>query len=180
MKYNIEQLSKAIEQGEKPNFYYFWGHQPSKTGKMTKSCLSQWFESGFEHQSIHYPTAEHWMMAEKARLFKDSEIEHLIIAAKTAKEAKALGRKVRGFDPQCWEANAYEIVKKGNELKFSQSADLKAFLSSTSNKVLVEASPLDRIWGIGLAASDWRAQEVSHWQGRNLLGFALMEVRDKL
>lgn len=120
------------------------------------------------------------MMAEKARLFNDVPVERQILAAKSPAEAKKLGRGIRGFAPEAWEAHKYGIVKAGNLLKFGQHENLAAFLLATGDRVLVEASPVDTVWGIGLAADAADAEHPARWQGPNLLGFALMEVRDQL
>ena len=88
-----------------------------------------------------------------------------------------LGRKVSGFDEITWKANARRLVTEGNVQKFSQNAELKSFLISTGDAVLVEASPRDCIWGIGLSQENPRAQNPTTWRGQNLLGFALMDVR---
>lgn len=180
MKYNNETLLKRIESGDRLKYIFFWGHTPSRDGSVNKSCFSQWYESPFQENDITYPTAEHWMMAEKARLFKDTEILEEIIRARTAAEAKKLGRKVRNFENALWNEKREEIVIKGNYFKFTQNENLKDFLLKTGERILVEASPYDRIWGIGLKADDARAQYPEQWQGLNLLGYALMEVRDRL
>ena len=104
----------------------------------------------------------------------------MILAAATPKAAKALGRKVKNFDEKLWGACCLEIVTRGNVEKFRQNEALLHFLLSTTGKVLVEASPHDRIWGIGLRQDDSRATDPSLWQGSNLLGFALMDVRTEL
>jgi len=95
-------------------------------------------------------------------------------------QAKSLGRKVKNFDPKIWDEHKYEIVKQGNLLKFSQNEKFKTFLLATNNKILVEGSPYDKIWGIGMLESDSRAENPLLWNGENLLGFALMEVREEL
>ncbi|WUI01155.1 NADAR family protein [Spirillospora sp. NBC_00431] len=94
--------------------------------------------------------------------------------------AKDLGRRVRGFDEQTWQDNRLAIVTKGNEAKFAQNEELLDYLLGTRNRVLVEAGPLDRVWGIGLAADDPRAEQPSAWKGQNLLRFALMAARTSL
>ena len=94
--------------------------------------------------------------------------------------AKALGRQVRGFDEQRWAEHRFDAVVTGNMAKFGQHRQLRDFLTSTGSRVIVEASPRDRVWGIGLAADDERAQSPERWPGLNLLGFALMEVRHQL
>ena len=93
---------------------------------------------------------------------------------------KALGRKVRNFDPQVWDKVKYSIVLNGNYYKFTQNKEMMDFLLSTGDKILVEASPLDTIWGIGLDKDNEKAHNIASWRGKNLLGFALMEVRDEI
>lgn len=120
------------------------------------------------------------MMAEKARLFGDDEMLQRILEAPSPGAAKKLGGMVRGFEEERWKARRFAIVVAGNEHKFSQNQPLAAFLDTTGAKVLVEASPRDRIWGIGLAKDAPEAQDPLRWRGLNLLGFALMEVRGRL
>jgi ribA/ribD-fused uncharacterized protein len=98
----------------------------------------------------------------------------------TPAEAKNLGRLIRGFDEQVWAEHRFELVVAGNAAKFWQDEALRGFLLGTANRVLVEASPRDRVWGIGLGSGDERATDPSQWLGLNLLGFALMEIRDCL
>jgi len=180
MKYTRENTIQRYNSGENLKFLFFWGHQPSKDGSIKSSCFSQWWESDFNVSDITYKTAEHYMMAEKARLFEDEKILKEILLSNNPHEAKMLGRKVANFDNELWEKFKYEFVKQGNYHKFSQNKKLKEYLLTTSNRVLVEASPVDRIWGIGLAKNDEKAQNPNLWRGDNLLGFALMEVRDLL
>jgi ribA/ribD-fused uncharacterized protein len=120
------------------------------------------------------------MMAEKARLFGDSGALGQILASSTPAQAKAIGRVVQGFVGEVWERASWEVVVGGNLAKFSQHSPLKDFLLATRGRVLVEASPHDRIWGIGLHRDDPRAADPAQWQGQNRLGFALMEVRARL
>lgn len=91
-----------------------------------------------------------------------------------------LGRRVRGFDEATWERERYGIVCAASAAKFGADRALREFLLGTKRRVLVEASPADRIWGIGLAATDGHVTDPSRWRGLNLLGFALMDARDKL
>lgn len=177
---DLELLRRRCDAGETFQYMFFWGHQPSKDGTTTKSCLSQWYAASFTVNGIHYPTAEHWMMAAKARLFGDEEMLAEILEADSPKTAKALGRKVRDFDNDIWKGNARRLVTEGNVAKFSQNADLREYLMSTGTAVLVEASPRDCIWGIGLGAANERAQDPRTWRGQNLLGFALMDVREQV
>jgi ribA/ribD-fused uncharacterized protein len=177
---DLETLRRRCLEGESFEYLFFWGHQPSKTGEVTKTCFSQWYAAAFTVDGVFYPSAEHFMMAGKARLFGDEETLAEILVAPDPKTAKALGRKVRDFDEAIWKQNARRLVTEGNLAKFGQNEDLKTFLLGTGESVLVEASPYDRIWGIGLKAGDERARHPKTWQGQNLLGFALMDVREQL
>lgn len=168
-----------MKQGEKVHFFHFWGHT-KKADSIDKSCFSQWYPAPFTIDEIEYKTAEHYMMAEKARLFNDDEVLQRIISAEQPKQAKDLGRKVRHFNHKTWEGHAFDIVVRANLAKFSQCHDLKGFLLSSGKQVLVEASPFDKIWGIGMKQSDPNVNYPKKWLGDNLLGFALMQVRDQL
>lgn len=178
MKYSKQWL--LANKTEHTDYLLFWGHKPSNDGSITNTCFSQWWVSPFTVEGIEYPTAEHWMMAEKARLFKDAAQLANILATEKPAAAKAFGRKVENFDPSVWEAKKGEIVIKGNVAKFSQNLGLQAFLLATHGKIIVESSPRDQIWGIGLGPENPLATQPEHWRGQNLLGFALMEVRDLL
>lgn len=165
---------------ENVDYLFFWGHQPSQDGSIIKTCLSQWWPAQFQEDGILYRTAEHYMMIRKAKLFDDQEILLKMIQKESPKDVKDLGRQIRNFDPELWDKHKYRIVKQGNYLKFTQNENLKHFLIQTKNKVLVEASPVDPVWGIGLAEDAAGARNPTEWRGENLLGFALMEVRDEL
>ncbi|MBF4471667.1 NADAR family protein [Flavobacterium sp. HJJ] len=177
MKYSLEKL---VAQNSENKYVFFWGHQPSKDGTITKTCFSQWWISPFVVEGITYKTAEHWMMAKKAELFNDQEVLEKIIQANSPAEAKKLGREVRNYVDSLWLKNRFEIVKQGNFNKFNQNPDLKEFLINTKERILVEASPVDSIWGIGMATDHKNINNPEKWRGLNLLGFALMEVRDEL
>lgn len=172
-------LKDAHEQRQRLKWLFFWGHS-APPGVITKACLSQWYPAPFDVVSVRYSTAEHWMMAEKARLFGDSNALHRILSAEHPGEAKRVGREVRGFDETVWTAARYRIVVEGNVHKFSVHSELRSFLLTTGDRILVEASPIDRVWGVGLAADDQRVTDPGLWRGLNLLGFALMEVRERL
>ncbi len=172
MKYSINTIAPNAE------FLFFWGHHPASDGKINKSCLSQWFECKFTADGVKYHTAEQYMMAQKALLFGDNDVFELIMKANNPNEYKSLGRKIRNFDDKLWNENKTDIVIKGNTAKFSQNKALKNFLLSTGSKVLVEASPYDTVWGIGMSANSQGITDVHCWNGQNLLGFCLMEVRD--
>ncbi len=155
------------------------GHTPNPK-KITKSCFSQWYDVYFEIDGVKYNTTEQYMMASKARLFDDEETFNEIMNAKSPNEYKKLGRKVKGFDANLWDEKKMDTVVAGNKAKFVQNPDLKEFLLSTVDAILVEASPYDKIWGIGMDKETALKCNIDNWNGENLLGFALMEVRDWL
>ncbi|MEV4441443.1 NADAR family protein [Streptomyces sp. NPDC049577] len=177
---SVAELTELVGRGERVKYVFFWGHRPRRDGGVGSGCFSQWWPSPFTVDGVGYATAEHWMMAGKARLFGDAEAEARVLAAGHPKEAKDAGRSVRGFDEEEWARHRFELVVEGSVHKFGQHPELGAYLLGTGDRVLVEASPLDRVWGIGLAADDERAGDPARWRGLNLLGFALMEARQRL
>ncbi|WP_193017174.1 NADAR family protein [Proteus sp. FME41] len=176
---DLEQLKKDFCAGKKIKFIYFWGHK-TKKNDITKSCFSQWYPAPFILDNVRYVSAEHYMMAEKARIFNDRVIYERIITTSNPGTAKALGREVKGFNQEIWDQQRMEIVIRANIAKFSQNKELGKFLISTGNRVLVEASPVDKIWGVGLSEQDKEVSNPLLWNGLNLLGFALMKVRSTL
>jgi len=177
---SLESLTREVRAGARVKYLHFWGHRPRPDGRVGASCLSQWWPAPFSVAGVEYATAEHWMMAAKARLFEDPEAEHRAITAPNPALAKKAGRLVRGFDEAIWERERFGIVVKGSAHKFAAHPALREFLLGTGERVLVEASPMDRVWGIGLAADDEAAQDPERWRGLNLLGFALMAAREQL
>jgi len=173
-------LIAALNDGAKFDYVLFWGHRKSNDASITKSCFSQWYEVTFRIGDDLFRTAEHYMMVRKARLFSDEDSARAILSATTPNEAKTLGRRVRGFSEEKWLAHREEIVFTGNLEKFSQNGVLRRFLLSTGDSILLEASPTDSIWGIGLSQDDPRATDPWSWPGLNLLGFALTKVRGRL
>lgn len=158
----------------------FYGHQPPADGTIMASCLSQWYECRFMEDGILYHTAEQYMMAGKARLFGDDSAFTRIMNARTPREYKRLGRSVKRYSESVWQTKRFEIVVNGNLLKFGQNEDLKRFLLGTGSKMLAEASRYDLIWGIGMSPGDPNAADARNWRGQNLLGKALMTVRELL
>ena len=179
MRYNIEKIKGIVREKPETAIIYFWGHTPNPK-KITAACLSQWYDCYFEVNGVQYHTTEQYMMASKALLFKDDEVYQEIMAANNPHDYKKLGRKVRNFEPGLWDSKKSEIVVEGNKAKFSQNPDLKDFLLSTGDAILAEASPYDGIWGICLDRETAMKGTIEQWQGENLLGCALMEVRDWL
>jgi len=179
-KYDIEWLTERFDYGEALKYIFFWGHTKKNGQDVGNFCFSQWFESPFEVNGVKYKTTEHWMMAQKALLFENNDIYEQIINCEKPGEAKEFGRRVLGFDEMIWNKHRFEIVRLGNIHKFNQNPDFGKYLLKTSNRILVEASPVDTIWGIGLTKDSRDVENIYTWRGLNLLGFALMEVRDFL
>lgn len=171
------ELIELMSTGARVRFLYFWKHDTVPGGPVGPGCLSQWAPIGFTVGGVRYPTAEHWMMWSKAVLFGDTATADRILAAVHPNDVKSLGRVVGGFDETVWKRERFGIVVDGSVAKFGEDPDLRAFLLGTGERILVEASPLDRIWGIGLSARDASADEPARWRGLNLLGFALMRAR---
>lgn len=180
MHWDRNALVAHLGAGHLVDFLLFWGHTPKSPGAVDKSCLSQWFPASFVIDGITYQTAEHFMMAEKARLFRDEDALRVILEAPTPADAKKAGRAVRNYEDKAWGRARSLSVVKGNLAKFDQNAALGAFLKSTGESILVECSPRDRIWGIGMGASNPDARIPSKWRGQNLLGFALVAARAEL
>ncbi|MBE9578764.1 MULTISPECIES: NADAR family protein [Moraxella] len=178
--YDLNWLINQYQANAKLKYLYFWGHAPKANGQIDNACFSQWYDAPFSLDNITYLTAEHYMMAQKAKLFGDIDTFHKIITSKHPKQAKDLGRQVSHFDEKIWNEHRFDIVVQGNIAKFSQNPALKDFLLNTGNRILVEASPVDKIWGVGLAKDNEKIHNPNNWQGLNLLGFALMVVRDTL
>lgn len=155
---------------ETDDFYLFWRHQ-----------FGQWTKREFvDIDGVIYNCCEQYMMAKKAQLFNDQVTLNKIMQTDSAKEQQALGREVQNFEPQKWDKHKYGIVWFANYLKFTQHDDLAVRLLATENKILAEASPYDLVWGIGFEAEDDEALHIECWRGQNLLGKALMSVRDAL
>lgn len=179
-KYTRTWLEQETVSGRQHKYCLFWGHRSPGGRGVSKSCLSQWWMEKFWSVAHEYCCMEQFMMEKKAELFGDEEIRKQILETQTPDRIKALGRKVKGFDQGLWDKAKYSIVLNGNWCKFSQNRRLRDFLLSTKDSILVEASPYDTIWGIGLPADSPDAENPFKWRGQNLLGFALMEVRDEL
>jgi ribA/ribD-fused uncharacterized protein len=150
-------------------FVFFWN-----------GIYSQWHSAPMTIGKIEYNSCEQYMMHQKALLFGDDEIAELIMQEENPKEQKKYGRMIRGFDKATWDKNCLAIVYEGNLAKFSQNEDLKAALLLTGDRIMVEASPLDNIWGIGLDENAEGIEDPSFWLGLNLLGQAITLVKGQL
>ncbi len=142
--------------------------------------FSQWYPSTFVVDGNTFSCAEQFMMHGKAVLFGDAAIAAQILATASPKEHKALGRKVSGFDDKVWKQHREVIVAAGSRAKFTQNPALLRALLDTAPTELVEASPFDRIWGVGMGADDPRIEDPANWRGGNLLGKILTKLRDEL
>lgn len=168
---DVRTLIEAAERGDALAFEFFY----TRTHP-----LSQWWAVPFQVDGVTYPTAEHYMMAEKARIFGDAEALRQVLGTRDPAEAKRIGRSVRGYSDEIWVGRRVEVVVRGNLAKFRQGDEIRAYLLQTGDRILVEASPTDQVWGIGLDSVDRRVMDPRRWRGQNLLGFALMDVRDQL
>jgi ribA/ribD-fused uncharacterized protein len=149
------------------DFTFFWGGE-----------FSQWHPSTFTIDNITYNCAEQYMMHKKALYFNDLENAQKIMETKSPREQKAIGRKVKNFDPVSWDEVAFTFVLNGNIEKFTQNPHLGKILLETEGTEIVEASPFDTIWGIGLGENDPDAWDKTKWKGRNLLGKVLDTTRE--
>ncbi|WP_250008835.1 NADAR family protein [Actinoplanes sp. M2I2] len=177
---SVDELASYVAGERRVKYLFFWGHQAERDGSAGAGCLSQWWPAGFDVQGREFATAEHYMMWRKAVLFGDDAMAGRILTAPHPQVAKTLGGRVSGFEQAVWHEHRYEIVVTGNRAKFGQHDELRDYLLGSGDRVLVEASPLDRVWGIGLGRDDPAAADPRRWRGANLLGFALMDVRESL
>ena len=143
-----------------------------------KGYLSNWYKSEFTVDGIKFVNSEQWMMYQKAKTFGDEETAKKILASTSPSEIKGLGRKVKNYNDTVWNGVRQIVVFEGLKAKFGQNEDLKKQLLATGDDILVECNPTDSIWAIHMSEDDPRVQDISKWQGQNLLGFTLMLVRD--
>lgn len=177
MSNNIQSIIDRYNAGEKLDFIFFWG--PGEA-EQPRNCFNQWSRHCLLKDGFLYTSAEQAMMAEKALLFKDIGTLAKILVCPDPRNVKLLGRQVRGYDEKIWEANRVEIVTEISYQKFKLNAEARDFLLSTKGKILVEASPLDKIWGIKMAESNPSVLDPNKWLGLNCLGESLMNARDRL
>jgi ribA/ribD-fused uncharacterized protein len=142
--------------------------------------LSNWYLSKFTVDGVTFSSMEQYMMYKKARLFQDTETAYEILSIQDVKQIKVLGRQVKNYDDIIWNGRRQVIIYQGLLEKFCQNQELKKMLLETGNDILAECAVRDCIWGIGLSMTDEKRFSLSLWRGQNLLGFALMEVRDKI
>jgi len=150
-------------------FTFFW-----------RGPFSQWHKANMTINNVTYFCAEQYMMAAKAKVFEDYETLNKILQSTSPKEIKDLGRVVKNFKQEVWDKVKYSIVYTGNFYKFIQNYDLKTLLLNTEDSTLVEASPYDKVWGIGMSEDDPDCLDVNKWKGENLLGKAITNVRQTI
>lgn len=150
-------------------YVFFWGSE-----------FSNWYDCHVTYNGMHFFNSEQAFMWKKAVFFDDTKTAIEIAHTSSPAKAKRLGRKVQNFDAQKWSEVCFPIMVEVNFAKYQQNPGLKATLLSTGDKEIVEASPYDSIWGIGLHWEDDRVLNKDEWKGLNLLGRALMEVRESL
>jgi ribA/ribD-fused uncharacterized protein len=175
---DLQELRALQRTGTSIRYRFFLDYQPAANRQITNACLSQWWPCIFTAGGAVFTTAEHFMMYQKAMLFGDQETAVRILDADHPFEAKTLGRRVRGFDEGRWDQARLDLVIRGNIEKFGQNTNLLNFLLGTGDDILGEASPNDLVWGIGCREEDPAATQPQNWSGQNLLGFALMRVRE--
>ena len=178
MRYHLSWLIDKFDKGEYAEFILFWGHVNDKHTRQGEYMLSQWYPSPFSVNEIVYKSAGQWMMARKALLFGDREAYKKILEADRPDQVRSFGGSIADFDETRWSVWKYEIVREGNFHKFNQNKKLRSYLMNTGNAILAEANPFDKVWGIGLSANAKNVHDPYAWEGLNLLGFALMEIRE--
>lgn len=142
--------------------------------------LSNWYPSSFTHGAITYTSLEQYMMVQKALCFHDTTMADLILSTHDVAMIKAYGRQVANYNDHIWSGIRQVVVYTGLIAKFSQNSQLKDLLLSTNDAILAECAVNDTIWGIGLSMKDPLRFHMDQWKGKNLLGYALMMVRDQL
>jgi len=179
MKYDVVWLKRQYDSGVRPSFLFF-SVKSDEIASSEQTVLSQWYPSPFHVLGEGYAHAAHWMMVQKAKLFGDHRAVSDLFSGTENQAILKRGRNIEGFDQARWDAVKYDIVVQGNLHKFSQHKALQAYISGTHPWVLTEANPEDAVWGIGMRENAPGARNPHCWNGLNLLGFALMEVRDIL
>ena len=142
--------------------------------------LSNWYPSSFTVDGVAFSSMEQFMMYRKAICFGDEAVAAQILSTSDVAKIKSLGRQVSNYDESMWNGIRQIVVYEGLLAKFSQNEELKAKLKVTGNAVLAECAVKDRIWGIGLSMKDPDRLNKAKWNGQNLLGYALMMVRERL
>ncbi len=177
---SVTELVAMVDAGIQPEYIFFPGHRERPTADLGPSCLGRWWPAPFTVNDHQFASAEHHMMWSKAKLFDDDRCAEAILHASGFTQAKALCREIENVDESTWVSHRWEIVVEGSIAKFTSDPRLLEYLLGTDERVLVAASPLDLVWGNGLAMDSPLIANPRHWRGANLLGFALMEARQRI
>lgn len=140
--------------------------------------FSNWYICSVTYEGKQFCSSEQVFMYMKARLFCDEITANKILYTSNQREIKALGREVKNFDQAKWDANKYDFMLKANKLKLLQNPKIMNILRDTKDEIICEASPYDKVWGIGIGPDDPKVDDINNWQGENLLGKVLMDIRD--
>ncbi|MBB1509960.1 NADAR family protein [Tessaracoccus sp. MC1756] len=178
--YSVSELRTAFAAGAGLDLLLFHGHVPEHPGQVDNGCLSEHYPAPFESDGELFRTVEHYIAWRKATLFGDKHSAQRVLRAEAPTTARAIGRTVRPFNDEVWKSHRFDVAVAANVAKFAADPQLADHLRSTGRSVLVNASPIDRVWGIGLSADDPAAQDPTRWPGLNIQGFALMEARRRL
>ena len=143
-----------------------------------QGTVSNWHRSPFILDNLEFINGEQWMMYQKAMLFGDNITAVRIMETISPREQKSLGRRVIGYNDEIWDKERFDLVKRGLREKFLQNKEMYAELKNFKGYFFVEASPTDRIWGIGFEEKDALAN-IENW-GENLLGKILTELAEEL
>ncbi len=170
----IASFDKESETTESIQYTFFW-HEYDENGQ-----FSNWYPSQFTVEGVSYKHVEQFIMAQKAKHFGDDLIYRAIMRTDDPSDCKKLGKRVTGFDSLRWDLIRYPILRAGVRAKFGQDPKLRALLLNTGDAILAEASPYDKVFGIGLDAATAKGVAPDQWPGENLLGKVLMEVRREL
>ena len=166
-----QQPLKLLNTKVTDKFVFFYG---------SRAVFSQFHPATFVLDGQRYGCAEQYMQHQKAVRFEDDDTAERILRTPYPSKQKSLGRRVVNFKEAVWSAESIDVVKRGSRAKYSQNSEMKRQLFDTYPRVLVESSPTDKLWGIGLSYNDPKAEDPSKWRGRNLLGMCLTDVRNQL
>lgn len=178
MKEQRYTVNDAEEMSYNEDIICFW--KPYGMNEIGPHVFCQWYKTKFSDDKNTYTCTEQYMMYQKAILFDDNEIANKILQENRPDQMKKYGRLIKNFDEKIWNDHKFMIVYNGNYLKFTQNEKLKKYIKSTGNSILVEASPYDAVWGVKMSMDNDDILYPEKWKGQNLLGFALMQVRDDI
>lgn len=180
--YIIDKLNELHIAPQSANMVFFWKPYPKSSRSIDESCCCQWWLEDFEFEGVRFRSAEHAMMHGKAKLFNDPVVMQKVLNEPNPSKAKKLGREVKNFNEDVWQANNYDLIVRISLAKFTQSKRLNDWLlSHPLNTLFVEASPFDELWGIKRENNgQFDLTDINTWRGYNKLGFALTHAFQEL